>query len=63
LLAASKPRAAELAGRCGDGLICFEPDHALVKRFEAAGGRGKPRYGQVTVCYAPTKEEAGDMVR
>jgi coenzyme F420-dependent glucose-6-phosphate dehydrogenase len=63
LVAASKPRAAELASRCGDGLISFEPDSALVKRFEEHGGKEKPRYGQLTVCYAATSEEAAANVQ
>jgi coenzyme F420-dependent glucose-6-phosphate dehydrogenase len=63
MVAASKPGAAELAGRCGDGLISFEPDRALTKRFEESGGSGKPRYGQVTVCYASTKQRAAEIVR
>jgi G6PDH family F420-dependent oxidoreductase len=62
MMAASKPGAAELAGRCADGLISFEPDGDLVKTFEESGGRGKPRYGQVTVCFAPTKEKAAETV-
>jgi len=30
----------------------------LVQEFDGAGGSGKPRYGQVTVCYAESEEEA-----
>lgn len=58
MVAASGPKAAELAGRVGDGLICTSPDAELVKAFEAAGGAGKPRYGQFTCCWAATVEEA-----
>jgi hypothetical protein len=63
MVAASKPRAADLAGRCSDGLISFEPDQAVVRRFEKSGGKGKPRFGQLTVCYAQTKEKAESIVR
>ena len=63
MVAASKPGAAELAGRVGDGLISFEPNPDLVKHFEGAGGKGKPRIGQITVCYAPTEKEAATRVR
>ncbi len=63
MMAASKPRAAELAGQIADGLISFEPKSDLVRRFESAGGKGKPRYGQLTVCYAPGRQEAGRIVR
>jgi G6PDH family F420-dependent oxidoreductase len=58
LVAAAKPHAAELAGHVADGLISTVPQAELVKRFEKAGGKDKPRYGQVTVCYAPSEDEA-----
>jgi G6PDH family F420-dependent oxidoreductase len=57
-VAASKPLAAELAGRLGDALVGVAPDAELVGKFEEAGGSGKPKYGQITVCWAET-EEAG----
>jgi G6PDH family F420-dependent oxidoreductase len=58
LVAASGPESAELAGRTGDGLISVSPQAGLISRFEAGGGAGKPRYGQVTVCWAETEEQA-----
>jgi coenzyme F420-dependent glucose-6-phosphate dehydrogenase len=57
VVAAGGPLAAELAGRIGDGLVSTAPDPELVERFERAGGRG-PRYGQLTVCWAASEEEA-----
>jgi coenzyme F420-dependent glucose-6-phosphate dehydrogenase len=30
----------------------------IIGTFEGAGGKGKPKYGQVTVCWASSKEEA-----
>jgi coenzyme F420-dependent glucose-6-phosphate dehydrogenase len=57
LVAAGKPEAAELAGRC-DGLISTSPEAELVEAFESGGGKGKPRYGQVTVCWAEDEEQA-----
>jgi G6PDH family F420-dependent oxidoreductase len=57
LVAAGKPMAAELAGRC-DGLISTSPEAELVEAFESGGGKGKPRYGQVTVCWADEEEQA-----
>jgi coenzyme F420-dependent glucose-6-phosphate dehydrogenase len=57
-VAASGPSAAELAGRIGDALISTTPDPELVERFERAGGAGKPRYGQLTVCFAESEREA-----
>jgi coenzyme F420-dependent glucose-6-phosphate dehydrogenase len=58
MVAADKPNAAELAGAAGDGLIGISPDDELLSEFEAAGGGGKPRYGQVTVCWAEDEAAA-----
>jgi G6PDH family F420-dependent oxidoreductase len=59
MIAASGPEAARLAGRAGDGLISTAPDAELIGAFEAAGSNGaKPRYGQVTVCWAESEQEA-----
>jgi G6PDH family F420-dependent oxidoreductase len=57
-VAASGPRAAELAGSVGDALVSTAPDEELVEAFERAGGEGKPKYGQLTVCYAESEDEA-----
>jgi G6PDH family F420-dependent oxidoreductase len=58
LVAASGPYAAEAAGTIGDGLITTAPEADLVQRFEASGGAGKPRYGQLTVCWAQDEATA-----
>jgi coenzyme F420-dependent glucose-6-phosphate dehydrogenase len=57
-IAAMQPQAAELAGRIGDALINVAPKREIVEQFENGGGKGKPKYGQITVCYARSKEEA-----
>ena len=51
MVAASGPAAAEMAGRLADGLIGVSADDKLVRSFDDAGGKGKPKYGQVMVCY------------
>ena len=56
-LAAAGQQAAKLAARAGDGLICSAPSAESVAAFDAGGGAGKPRYGQLTVCWAKTEEE------
>ena len=58
MVAASGPKAAELAGEVGDGLVATAPDRELVTTFDSAGGRGKPRFAQLTVCWAENEEEA-----
>jgi coenzyme F420-dependent glucose-6-phosphate dehydrogenase len=49
-------RGAEQAARLGDGMIGTEPERALLAAFDKAGGSGKPRYAELTVCWA--KDEA-----
>jgi G6PDH family F420-dependent oxidoreductase len=51
-VAASGSSAADVAGRIGDGLISTAPDAKVVQSFDRAGGAGKPRYAQATVCWA-----------
>jgi len=57
-IAAAGQQAAKMAARLGDGLICSAPSAESVAAFEAGGGAGKPRYGQLTVCWARSEEEA-----
>jgi coenzyme F420-dependent glucose-6-phosphate dehydrogenase len=49
-------RSADLAGRLGDGMIGTTPEASLLAAFDQAGGTRKPRYGELTVCWA--KDEA-----
>jgi coenzyme F420-dependent glucose-6-phosphate dehydrogenase len=58
MVAASGKKAAALAARVGDGLICVGANAEARQRFEAAGGQGKPRLGQLHVCWAATDAEA-----
>ncbi|RKR89897.1 G6PDH family F420-dependent oxidoreductase [Micromonospora pisi] len=56
-MAASGPRSCELAGQYADGLIAVQPEPRLLEMFDRAGGTGKPRYGQVAICYGPDEAE------
>jgi G6PDH family F420-dependent oxidoreductase len=56
-VAASGPQAAVLAAQ-NDGLITTSPDREVIQSFEQNGGRGKPRFGQITVCWAENEAEA-----
>ncbi|HKP17960.1 MAG TPA: TIGR03557 family F420-dependent LLM class oxidoreductase [Gaiellaceae bacterium] len=56
-VAAAGPEAAKLAARAGEALISTSPDAELVETYRSAGGDG-PTYGQLTVCWAKTEEEA-----
>jgi coenzyme F420-dependent glucose-6-phosphate dehydrogenase len=57
-VAAMQPKAARLAGRVGDALINVAPDKEIVQQFEKSGGNEKAKYGQVTVCYAESRQQA-----
>jgi coenzyme F420-dependent glucose-6-phosphate dehydrogenase len=56
-VAGSGERAAEMAGRIGDGFIGTGPKAELIDAFKRGGGRG-PRYGQVTLCWDKTEKAA-----
>lgn len=56
-MASSAPASAEVAGRIADGFVTTSPERELVEAFDGAGGRGKPHYGQLTVCWAKTEAE------
>jgi len=58
MVAAAGVCAAQLAGRVGDGLISTAPEAKTLQAFDQAGGMGKPRYGQMTVCWAPDEAQA-----
>jgi G6PDH family F420-dependent oxidoreductase len=62
-VAASGEKAARLAGKVGDGLVSVAPDEDTVKTFESSGGAGKPKYAEMQVCWAPSKDEAKKTVR
>jgi coenzyme F420-dependent glucose-6-phosphate dehydrogenase len=57
-VAASGEKAATLAGRIGDGFWGLAPESELLEVFEKAGGKGKPKYGQLHVCVAKSEQEA-----
>lgn len=57
-VAAAGPKAATLAGRCGDGLVSTSPNETVVDTFRRSGGDGKPRVGQLSVCWAQNEATA-----
>lgn len=64
LVAASGPKSAALAGEAGDGLVCSgPPGPGVMEAFDEAGGAKKPRYGELTVCWAASEEEGRRKVR
>ncbi|KNE80428.1 MULTISPECIES: LLM class F420-dependent oxidoreductase [Streptomyces] len=57
-IAVSGDQSCELAGRLADLVIAVEPRQELLDAFDRYGGAGKPRVGQVPVCYDPDRETA-----
>jgi len=57
-IAVSGDQSGALAGKYADLMIAVEPNAALGRAFDAAGGAGKPRYGQMAVCYDPDPDAA-----
>jgi G6PDH family F420-dependent oxidoreductase len=60
-IASASKRTAQLAGRSGDGIICTQPNAQTIQAFEQAGGASKPRFGQLTVCYARDEKQARQL--
>ena len=58
MIAAGGPKSAEIAARLGDGLIGTSPDKEMLSKFDEAGGRGKPKIAEVTVCWAADEQSA-----
>ncbi|MFI5982455.1 TIGR03557 family F420-dependent LLM class oxidoreductase [Streptomyces sp. NPDC051555] len=54
------PKAAELAGRIGDGFVTMGPDEDAIGRFRDAGGEGKPVLGGLKVCWDTDRDRAVD---
>ena len=57
-IAVSGRRSCTLAGELADAMIAVEPERALGEMFDAAGGTGKPRIGQLPVCYDTDRDRA-----
>lgn len=57
-IAAKGEEASELAGEIGDGFINTKPGKEGVDTFINSGGKGKPRIGQMTLCWAKTEAQA-----
>jgi G6PDH family F420-dependent oxidoreductase len=66
-IAISGRQSAQIAGELGDVMIAVEPKGELGEMFEAAGGAGKPKVGQLPICYdtdeAAATERAHSLFR
>src|SRR4051794_20602822 len=50
-VAVSGEQSCRIAGELGDLMVAVEPQAELGEMFDAAGGAGKPRVGQMPICY------------
>jgi G6PDH family F420-dependent oxidoreductase len=57
-IAVSGPDGCRLAGEHADVMIAVEPRAELAQMFDAAGGAGKPRVGQMPLSYDPDPQIA-----
>jgi G6PDH family F420-dependent oxidoreductase len=57
-IACSGAESCTLAGRAADFMIATEPDASLVEQFDAAGGSGRGRVGQMAVSYDTDRDRA-----
>jgi G6PDH family F420-dependent oxidoreductase len=56
-VAASGQASVKLAAASADALIATEPNSDLTRNFDQMGGAGRPRYGQVVMCFGPDEAE------
>jgi len=57
-IAVSGEQSCTLAGRKADLMVAVEPRAELGEMFDAAGGAGKPRVGQMPICFDPDRAAA-----
>jgi G6PDH family F420-dependent oxidoreductase len=57
-IAVSGPASCRLAGEHADAMVAVEPKAELGEMFDAAGGQGKPRVGQIAVAYDEDRDAA-----
>ncbi|EGG46982.1 LLM class F420-dependent oxidoreductase [Streptomyces griseoaurantiacus] len=57
-IAVSGEQSCRLAGHLADLVIATEPKSELIEAFERHGGTGKPRVGQLPVCYDTDRDAA-----
>ncbi|MGK5640986.1 LLM class F420-dependent oxidoreductase [Streptomyces sp. URMC 126] len=57
-IAVSGERSCRLAGHLADLVIATEPKKELLDAFDRHGGTGKPRVGQLPVCYDTDRDAA-----
>jgi G6PDH family F420-dependent oxidoreductase len=62
-IAVSGTDSVAIAGKYADCMIATEPERSLTEGFSQAGGSGKPRYGQLAICYDTDERAARARAR
>ncbi|HEU4488283.1 MAG TPA: TIGR03557 family F420-dependent LLM class oxidoreductase [Actinomycetota bacterium] len=62
MVAGSGDTSVKLAARIGDGFVGLAPSSEMLETFDASGGKGKPRYCEVNVCWAEDVYQARSTV-
>jgi G6PDH family F420-dependent oxidoreductase len=57
-IAVSGAQSCGLAGARADAMVGVEPEARLVRLFDEAGGAGKPKIGQIPVCFDRDRDAA-----
>ena len=57
-VAVSGEQSCRIAGELGDVMVAVEPEKELGEMFDAAGGTGKPRIGQMPICFDADRDAA-----
>jgi G6PDH family F420-dependent oxidoreductase len=60
-VAVSGPQSCQIAGEYADVMVAIEPRPELGRAFDAAGGTGKPRIGQLAVCFNEDEHTAANL--
>jgi G6PDH family F420-dependent oxidoreductase len=62
-IAVSGEGSLRVAAAHADCMIATQPDGGLVRGFDSTGGAGKPKYGQLSVCYDRDEQAALALAR
>ena len=58
IIAATGPMSTRIAAEAGDGVMTSSSDKHVIDKFnEMTNGSGRPTYGRLAVCWAPSEEE------
>jgi len=62
MVSAFGPKAAEMAGRIGDGFVSTSPDKENLGVFNKNGGKGKPAQAMVKMCWHEDEAQARKLI-